>query len=221
MTSLLIISKSIFIEAAPVGASDPSDIPTSLQDAFLLVSRDNDTSGFAVPSARCVLSNALRSFAGMEELPAMDTTAPREDVVCPPAEAEVAVAQCSSLIPPGMYLPFAVQGFTHEVIGAVAAYLYHFGELTSDMKALVRRPSVLARPFTNATFVSSDAVENELFVSMLSNLPFNLGVANAANFLGIEPLIDLSCLAIAMRFRDKTPHEMKRLFEGVSLPKVS
>lgn len=103
----------------------------------------------------------------------------------------------------------------NHILGLIAIYMNHFhgGKDAPN-------PTVLKKPFPHPT-IDGHATPFEVEFSKAfldNNLTNVIGLLNACNYLQVTPLLELASLSLAQRCKNKTPEEIKALFDGQVLP---
>ena len=116
-------------------------------------------------------------------------------------------------------LKIPCQRYEDHILGIVAVYLNHFSGVEREETP---QPTELPKPFPHGS-IEGHATPFEVALSKQyfdgeKNMKTLLGVLNLANYLQIPSLVDLGALSLAQRFKGKTPEEIKKMFEGESLP---
>ena len=88
-----------------------------------------------------------------------------------------------------------------DILKKVVEYLTHYAD--SD-------PRELPKPLPSADLRDVTDEWDVKFIDIVNDTVFD--IINAANFMAIKPLLDLSCAKIAVQMKNKTAQEIRDLF---------
>ena len=95
-----------------------------------------------------------------------------------------------------------VPSITGEVLKKVIEWLIHWKD---------EEPKAIAKPLPSANLKDVTEEWNADFINV-TELPTNYDIINAANYMDIKPLLELSCARVASLMKNKTVEQIREFF---------